>query len=58
MIVLDMEILQSAEESGGKIGNPTPYDKEGVVLLWACMKLKKRNKQPLPEPYAVCLTCR
>lgn len=40
MIVLDMEILQSAEETGGKIGNPTPYNKEGMVPLCACMKLE------------------
>ncbi|XP_070773382.1 replication protein A 70 kDa DNA-binding subunit-like isoform X2 [Enoplosus armatus] len=26
VIVMDMEILQSAEEIGGKIGNPTPYN--------------------------------
>ncbi|XP_044078682.1 replication protein A 70 kDa DNA-binding subunit-like isoform X2 [Siniperca chuatsi] len=26
VIVMDMEILQSAEETGGKIGNPTPYN--------------------------------
>lgn len=32
MIVLDMEVLQSAEESGGKIGNPTPYNKEGMFF--------------------------
>ncbi|XP_070839802.1 replication protein A 70 kDa DNA-binding subunit-like isoform X2 [Chaetodon trifascialis] len=29
VIVMDMEILQSAEEIGGKIGNPTPYNAEG-----------------------------
>nr|XP_046266711.1 replication protein A 70 kDa DNA-binding subunit-like isoform X2 [Scatophagus argus] len=27
--VLDMTVLQSAEETGGKIGNPTPYNKDG-----------------------------
>ncbi|XP_034405489.1 replication protein A 70 kDa DNA-binding subunit-like isoform X2 [Cyclopterus lumpus] len=26
VVVLDMEILKSAEETGGKIGNPTPYN--------------------------------
>ncbi|XP_026227099.1 replication protein A 70 kDa DNA-binding subunit-like isoform X2 [Anabas testudineus] len=26
VIVVDMDILQSAEEAGGKIGNPTPYN--------------------------------
>ncbi|XP_037604597.1 replication protein A 70 kDa DNA-binding subunit-like [Sebastes umbrosus] len=29
MIVLDMEILRSAEETGGVIGNPTPYNPAG-----------------------------
>ncbi|KAE8287392.1 Replication protein A 70 kDa DNA-binding subunit [Larimichthys crocea] len=29
VIVTDMEILQSAEETGGKIGSPTPYNAEG-----------------------------
>ncbi|XP_041808036.1 replication protein A 70 kDa DNA-binding subunit-like [Chelmon rostratus] len=29
VIVMDMEVLQSAEEIGGKIGNPTPYNAEG-----------------------------
>ncbi|XP_045895427.1 replication protein A 70 kDa DNA-binding subunit-like isoform X6 [Micropterus dolomieu] len=27
--VMDMEILQSAEETGGTIGNPAPYNREG-----------------------------
>lgn len=40
MIVLDMEILQSAEETGGKIGNPTPYTKEGMVPLSVCIKIE------------------
>ncbi|XP_072231052.1 replication protein A 70 kDa DNA-binding subunit-like isoform X2 [Leuresthes tenuis] len=29
VVVVDMEILQSAEETGGKIGNPTPYSIDG-----------------------------
>ncbi|XP_042354869.1 replication protein A 70 kDa DNA-binding subunit-like [Plectropomus leopardus] len=29
VIVLDMEILHSAEETGGKIGSPTPYNTDG-----------------------------
>ncbi|XP_029303832.1 replication protein A 70 kDa DNA-binding subunit-like isoform X2 [Cottoperca gobio] len=29
VIVMDVEILQSAEETGGKIGNPTPYNAVG-----------------------------
>uniref|UniRef100_A0A8C2ZA56 Replication protein A subunit n=1 Tax=Cyclopterus lumpus TaxID=8103 RepID=A0A8C2ZA56_CYCLU len=31
VVVLDMEILKSAEETGGKIGNPTPYNPTGFV---------------------------
>uniref|UniRef100_A0A4W6FL95 Replication protein A subunit n=1 Tax=Lates calcarifer TaxID=8187 RepID=A0A4W6FL95_LATCA len=34
-------ILQSAEETGGKIGNPTPYNTDGTTLLKsACMKVE------------------
>ncbi|KAM9347966.1 replication protein A 70 kDa DNA-binding subunit-like [Symphorus nematophorus] len=29
VVVMDMDILQSPEETGGKIGNPTPYNPEG-----------------------------
>uniref|UniRef100_A0A4W6FLD6 Replication protein A subunit n=1 Tax=Lates calcarifer TaxID=8187 RepID=A0A4W6FLD6_LATCA len=29
VVVMGMEILQSAEETGGKIGNPTPYNTDG-----------------------------
>ncbi|KAK2828256.1 hypothetical protein Q5P01_019290 [Channa striata] len=29
VIVVDMEVLQSAEEAGGKIGDPTPYNTSG-----------------------------
>ncbi len=32
MIVLDMEIVQSAEETGGKIGYPMPYNSDGMAL--------------------------
>lgn len=32
VIVVDMDILQSAEEAGGKIGNPTPYN-TGVFVV-------------------------
>uniref|UniRef100_A0A3Q3WHF4 Replication protein A subunit n=1 Tax=Mola mola TaxID=94237 RepID=A0A3Q3WHF4_MOLML len=38
VIVLDMEMLQSAAETGGKIGNPTPYNNESMVPLCTCMK--------------------
>uniref|UniRef100_A0A665WHX3 Replication protein A subunit n=1 Tax=Echeneis naucrates TaxID=173247 RepID=A0A665WHX3_ECHNA len=33
VVVIDMDILQSAEETGGKIGNPTPFNTDGMVLL-------------------------
>lgn len=29
VVVVEMEILKSAEEAGGKIGNPTPYSTDG-----------------------------
>lgn len=32
VIILDMEILQSAEKSGGLIGNPTTY-KESMIFI-------------------------
>lgn len=31
VIVMDMEILQSADKTGGKIGNPTPYNADGMA---------------------------
>uniref|UniRef100_A0A7N9ATC7 Replication protein A subunit n=1 Tax=Mastacembelus armatus TaxID=205130 RepID=A0A7N9ATC7_9TELE len=41
VIVMDMEILQSAEETGGKIGNPTPYSTGGIMFLkCACLKIE------------------
>ncbi|XP_047463887.1 replication protein A 70 kDa DNA-binding subunit-like isoform X2 [Mugil cephalus] len=32
VIVMDLDILQSAEETGGKIGNPIPYNADGKTL--------------------------
>ncbi|XP_039887856.1 replication protein A 70 kDa DNA-binding subunit-like [Simochromis diagramma] len=29
VVVMDMDILKSAKEAGGKIGNPTPYNTDG-----------------------------
>uniref|UniRef100_A0A3B3DDF6 Replication protein A subunit n=1 Tax=Oryzias melastigma TaxID=30732 RepID=A0A3B3DDF6_ORYME len=29
--VMDMDVVQSAEETGGKIGNPVPYNKDGKM---------------------------
>ncbi|KAK5612981.1 hypothetical protein CRENBAI_003495 [Crenichthys baileyi] len=31
VVVVEMEILKSAEEAGGKIGNPTPYSTDGKL---------------------------
>ncbi|XP_043996851.1 replication protein A 70 kDa DNA-binding subunit-like [Gambusia affinis] len=31
VVVVDMEVLKSAEEAGGKIGNPTSYSTEGQL---------------------------
>nr|XP_029135221.1 replication protein A 70 kDa DNA-binding subunit-like isoform X2 [Labrus bergylta] len=31
LVVVDMEILHSAEEVGGKIGNPIPYNTDGMT---------------------------
>ncbi|CAI5643317.1 unnamed protein product [Oreochromis niloticus] len=31
VVVMDMDILKSAEEAGGKIGNPTPYNTDGKM---------------------------
>uniref|UniRef100_A0A8C9Y881 Replication protein A subunit n=1 Tax=Sander lucioperca TaxID=283035 RepID=A0A8C9Y881_SANLU len=41
VVVMDMEILQSAEETGGKIGNPTLYNTVGMILLkFTCMPVE------------------
>uniref|UniRef100_A0A3Q4GTL6 Replication protein A subunit n=1 Tax=Neolamprologus brichardi TaxID=32507 RepID=A0A3Q4GTL6_NEOBR len=32
VVVMDMDILKSAKETGGKIGNPTPYNTDGIPL--------------------------
>uniref|UniRef100_A0A669CSI7 Replication protein A subunit n=1 Tax=Oreochromis niloticus TaxID=8128 RepID=A0A669CSI7_ORENI len=59
VVVMDMDILKSAEEAGGKIGNPTPYNTDGIVLLkCAWMKVRNCNKQPLEAPHGVCSTFR
>uniref|UniRef100_A0A3Q2V981 Replication protein A subunit n=1 Tax=Haplochromis burtoni TaxID=8153 RepID=A0A3Q2V981_HAPBU len=57
VVVMDMDILKSAKETGGKIGNPTPYNTDGIVLLkCAWMKVRNCNKQPLEAPHGVCST--
>uniref|UniRef100_A0A671U190 Replication protein A subunit n=1 Tax=Sparus aurata TaxID=8175 RepID=A0A671U190_SPAAU len=43
VIVMDMDVLQSADEIGGKIGNPTPYDKDGMVVLNCVHRVKKHS---------------
>uniref|UniRef100_A0AAX7VNS0 Replication protein A subunit n=1 Tax=Astatotilapia calliptera TaxID=8154 RepID=A0AAX7VNS0_ASTCA len=56
VVVMDMDILKSAKETGGKIGNPTPYNTDGIVLLkCAWMKVRNCNKQPLEAPYGVSI---
>uniref|UniRef100_A0AAX7UF69 Replication protein A subunit n=1 Tax=Astatotilapia calliptera TaxID=8154 RepID=A0AAX7UF69_ASTCA len=56
VVVMDMDILKSAKETGGKIGNPTPYNTDGIVLLkCAWMKVRNCNKQPLEAPYGVLI---
>ena len=47
VIVMDMEILQSADETGGKIGNPTPYNKDGMVKL--CVHSIKNSNKHFPQ---------
>lgn len=39
--VHDMKILQSADDTEGIIGSPTPYKREGMAPLCACFKLEK-----------------
>uniref|UniRef100_A0A671U185 Replication protein A subunit n=1 Tax=Sparus aurata TaxID=8175 RepID=A0A671U185_SPAAU len=47
VIVMDMDVLQSADEIGGKIGNPTPYDKDGMFQP-SPMKGSPSKFQPSP----------
>uniref|UniRef100_A0A8C4IFW8 Replication protein A subunit n=1 Tax=Dicentrarchus labrax TaxID=13489 RepID=A0A8C4IFW8_DICLA len=55
VIVLDMEILQSAEETGGKIGNPTLYTVDSMDLLkCSCMKLKQFKQGSCSEGVTTC----
>lgn len=41
IIVNDMKILQSADDTGGIIGSPTPYKRGGMAPLCACFKQEK-----------------
>ncbi|XP_054481609.1 replication protein A 70 kDa DNA-binding subunit-like [Anoplopoma fimbria] len=50
VIVLDMEILQSAEETGGKIGNPTPFNSTGKTS--SPQKSDSRSSVPASPPSA------
>uniref|UniRef100_A0A4W6FN19 Replication protein A subunit n=1 Tax=Lates calcarifer TaxID=8187 RepID=A0A4W6FN19_LATCA len=46
VVVMGMEILQSAEETGGKIGNPTPYNTDGTTLLKSGSPMKATSSSP------------
>ncbi|XP_069002313.1 replication protein A 70 kDa DNA-binding subunit-like isoform X1 [Embiotoca jacksoni] len=50
VVVMDMEILQSEEETGGKIGNPTPYNTEGKTL--SPQKMSSSTSEPASSPSA------
>ncbi|KAK9536530.1 hypothetical protein VZT92_006303 [Zoarces viviparus] len=48
LVVLEMEVLQSAEKTGGKIGNPTPYNAAGKTP----QKSASRSSVPASPPSA------
>ncbi|XP_033995680.1 LOW QUALITY PROTEIN: replication protein A 70 kDa DNA-binding subunit-like [Trematomus bernacchii] len=50
VILLDMEMLQSAEETGGKIGDPTPY--ETVVKTSSSQESVSSTSVPASPPSA------
>ncbi|XP_028278141.1 replication protein A 70 kDa DNA-binding subunit-like isoform X2 [Parambassis ranga] len=50
VIVIDMEILQSADETGGKIGNPTPYNADGKTS--SPQKVSSSSSEPSSSPSA------
>ncbi|KAJ4929791.1 hypothetical protein JOQ06_018812 [Pogonophryne albipinna] len=50
VILLDMEMLQSAEETGGKIGDPTPY--ETVVKTSSSQESVSSTSVPASLPSA------
>ncbi|XP_033955748.1 replication protein A 70 kDa DNA-binding subunit-like [Pseudochaenichthys georgianus] len=50
VILLDMEMLQSAEETGGKIGDPTPY--ETVVKMSSSQESVSSTSVPASLPSA------
>uniref|UniRef100_A0A7N5ZXJ1 Replication protein A subunit n=1 Tax=Anabas testudineus TaxID=64144 RepID=A0A7N5ZXJ1_ANATE len=47
VIVVDMDILQSAEEAGGKIGNPTPYNTGASPMKASPMKASPMKASPM-----------
>uniref|UniRef100_A0A7N6AIX0 Replication protein A subunit n=1 Tax=Anabas testudineus TaxID=64144 RepID=A0A7N6AIX0_ANATE len=47
VIVVDMDILQSAEEAGGKIGNPTPYNTGASPMKVSPMKASPMKASPM-----------
>ncbi|XP_030601923.1 replication protein A 70 kDa DNA-binding subunit-like isoform X2 [Archocentrus centrarchus] len=50
VVVMDMEIFQSAEETGGKIGNPTPYNTDGKTS--SPQKVSSSTSVPYSPPAA------
>ncbi|XP_036974452.1 replication protein A 70 kDa DNA-binding subunit-like isoform X1 [Acanthopagrus latus] len=50
VIVMDMEILQSADETGGKIGNPTPYNKDGKMSAQQDTETEVSSSSVPPSP--------
>ncbi|XP_032389105.1 replication protein A 70 kDa DNA-binding subunit isoform X5 [Etheostoma spectabile] len=50
VVVMDMEILQSAEETGGKIGNPAPYN--AVDKMSSPQKSASSTSVPASPPSA------
>lgn len=53
MILLDMEMLQSAEETGGKIGDPTPYETVGMTFFKCTFMKSGSIKNGFHVPYGV-----
>uniref|UniRef100_A0A673BH68 Replication protein A subunit n=1 Tax=Sphaeramia orbicularis TaxID=375764 RepID=A0A673BH68_9TELE len=46
VIVIDMDIIKSAEEIGGRIGNPTPINADSMILL-KYSPMKASNTSPV-----------
>uniref|UniRef100_A0A3B3BXY5 Replication protein A subunit n=1 Tax=Oryzias melastigma TaxID=30732 RepID=A0A3B3BXY5_ORYME len=51
--VMDMDVVQSAEETGGKIGNPVPYNKDGKACCIQVLISKAAERSPADSPMKV-----